>query len=42
VYKRQTLAAWKEVKEKEVPRLNERLRGANLPQINFEEAGPPN
>ena len=39
---RATLSAWKEVKEKEVPRLNERLRGANLPQVTLEEAGPPN
>jgi hypothetical protein len=39
---RATLSAWKEVKEKEVPRLNERLRGANLPQVTLEEAAPPN
>ncbi|HXZ12190.1 MAG TPA: glycoside hydrolase [Candidatus Sulfotelmatobacter sp.] len=33
--------AWEEVKAREIPSLNERLRGANLPAIDVNAAPPP-
>ncbi|HYL11167.1 MAG TPA: hypothetical protein VEU31_10550 [Candidatus Acidoferrales bacterium] len=39
---RETLARWGDVRDKDVPHVNERLRGAHLPQLNLEQTARPN